>query len=79
MKLKFYPNLNIEKFTRLITKSCGNVLLRLSDNSTCDLKTDQERGSLIRKEMEQGRGIEILLTDVDDCARFTKLMIGAYV
>ena len=79
MKLKFYPNLNIEKFTRLVKESCGNVLLRLSDNSLCNLKTETMTDRFIQEELEKGHGIEVHLTDMDDCARFTKLMIGAYV
>lgn len=79
MKLKFYPNLNVETFMRLVKESCGSVLLKLSDNSVCDLKTDQTTNGLIFREIEKGQGIEIHLTDMNDCTRFTKLMIGAYV
>lgn len=38
MTLKMYLAPNIEKLTRLVENSRGNVLLRLSVNSLCSLK-----------------------------------------
>lgn len=78
MKLKFYPSLNVEKFARLVKESCGKVLFRLSDNSLCDLKEDEAAVTLVKEETAKGNKVEIYLTNMEDCAKFTKLMIGTF-
>ncbi len=52
MTLKFYLTPNIEKFTNLIEQSCGNVLLRLSDNSLRNLKDNQEAAKFLKQEAD---------------------------
>ena len=43
MTIKMYMTPNVEKLTRIVEKSHGNVLLRLSDNSLRDLKNDETK------------------------------------
>ncbi len=79
MTLKFYLTPNIEKFTSLIEQSCGNVLLRLSDNSLRNLKDNQEAAKFLKQEADRGHGMEIHLTDTKDYFKFVNFMMGGCV
>jgi len=79
MTLKFYLTPNIEKFKRLIEQSCGNVLLRLSDNSLRNLKGDQEAAKFLKQEADRGHSVEIHLTDTKDYFKFVNFMMGGCV
>ncbi len=79
MTLKFYLTPDIEKFTNLIEQSCGNVLLRLSDNSLRNLKDNQEAAKFLKQEADRRHGVEIHLTDTKDYFKFVNFMMGGCV
>ena len=79
MTLKFYLTPDIEKFISLIEQSCGNVLLRLSDNSLRNLKDDEEATKLLKQEADRCHGVEIHLTDTKDYFKFVNFMMGGCV
>lgn len=79
MTLKFYLAPDIEKFMSLIEQSCGNVLLRLSDNSLRNLKDDEEATKFLKQEADRCHGVEIHLTDTKDYFKFVNFMMGGCV
>ncbi len=75
MKLKILAP-NIENLTNLIEKSCGNVLLRLSDNSLRNLKNEEEAEAFLKQEADNCHGIEIYLSNTKDYFNFVYFMMG---
>lgn len=75
MTLKFYFAPDAEKFIKMVEASCGNVLLRLSDQSLRNLKNDKAASTFLAKEAEQCHGIEIHLSDKKDYSAFVSLMM----
>lgn len=76
MTLKIFSIPNIEKLTNLIEKSCGNVFLRLSDNSLRNLKNDQAAAAFLQQEADNCHGVEIHLSDSADSFAFLSFVMG---
>ncbi len=79
MTLKIYLTPNIEKLTRLIENSHGNVLLRLSDNTLHSLKNDESAALFLKQEADKCHGVEIHLSDTKDYFKFVNFIMGGCV
>lgn len=79
MTLKIYLTPNIEKLINLVETSCGNVLLRLHDNSLRNLKNDEAAAAFLKQEADRCHGVEIHLSDTKDYFKFINFMMGGCV
>lgn len=63
--MKIY-RMDTERFMNHIAASRGNVYLRLSDGSLCDLKHDRMASALFRTMEIPGSGIELIFSEAQD-------------
>lgn len=79
MTFKIYLKPDIERLSRLVEESRGNVLLRLADKSLHNLKNDESAAALLQREADNCNGVELKLLDIKDYPRFVSFMMGGCV
>lgn len=76
LKVKMFQNPDVEKLTKLVEESNGKVLLRSSDESLHNLKTDSSAFHLIKQETERNHEVEFQLSDTGDYLKFIYFVMG---
>lgn len=65
---------NTEKFLKIVSQSCGNVMLHLPDGSLCDLKQSNIAKQFIRMMSIGKDGLRVTLSRDTDVSCFIRYM-----
>lgn len=68
---------NMEKFAEALEKCYGNVLLHLSDNTTCDLKSNSAAMQILKMLPPGYTNLCLTFTDSRDSSAFMQYMVTA--
>lgn len=68
---------NTEKFIQMVENSCGNVFLKLPDETLCDLKQNKEALQMLWMVNPEEIWLDLFLTDSQDSYNFMAYMVGA--
>lgn len=66
---------NVDHFLRVVDASRGDVLLRLPDDSRCNLKKDRPARQLLRLMAPGPDGLELELSELADLPAFLRYML----
>ena len=76
LKVKMYQNPDVEKITKLVEESTGNVMLCAADQTLHNLKSDRSAFHLLKQETEKNHEVEIQLSDTGDYFKFLYFIMG---
>lgn len=65
---------NTEKFLKIVSQSCGNVMIHLPDGSLCDLKESDIAKQFIRLMCIGKDGLRVTLSKENDASCFIRYM-----